>query len=217
VSLPQSSYGEYDRADVLPFLPAEAKSFLDIGCARGSFGRTIRRERGDGVRLVGLEPIAEQAAVARRSAYDAVVEGYFPEALAGSDERFDCIVLNDVLEHMLDPWSVVADLRRLLAEDGRVVASIPSIQFLPVWLKVLRGRWDYVDAGTLDRTHVRFFTRQTMVEMFTDAGYLIERVEGINSMVDMEGFWRHFRHIRWVFGNVQWLQFVIVARPLRTA
>jgi 2-polyprenyl-3-methyl-5-hydroxy-6-metoxy-1,4-benzoquinol methylase len=81
---------------------------------------------------VGLEPIAEQAAVARRSGDDAVVEGYFPDALAGSDERFDCIVLNDVLEHMLDPWSVVADLRRLLAEDGRVVASIPSIQFLPV-------------------------------------------------------------------------------------
>jgi 2-polyprenyl-3-methyl-5-hydroxy-6-metoxy-1,4-benzoquinol methylase len=42
------------------------------------------------------------------------VEGYFPDALAGSDKRFDCIVLNDVLEHMLDPWSVVTDLRRLL-------------------------------------------------------------------------------------------------------
>jgi hypothetical protein len=78
----------------------------------------------------------------------------------------------------------------LLAEDGRVVASIPSIQFLPVWLKVLRGRWDFIDAG-----------------------YLIERVEGINSMVDMGGFWRHFRRIRWVFGNAQWLRFVIVARP----
>jgi hypothetical protein len=80
-----------------------------------------------------------------------------------------------------------------------------------VWLKVLRGRWDFIDAGTLDRTHVRFFTRQTMVEMFTDAGYLIERVEGINSMVDMEGFWRHFRRIQWVSGNAQWLRFVIVA------
>ena len=59
---------------------------------------------------MGLEPIAEQAAVARRSGDDAVVEGYFPDALAGSDERFDCIVLNDVLEHLLGPWWVVADL-----------------------------------------------------------------------------------------------------------
>ncbi|MEP6477975.1 MAG: class I SAM-dependent methyltransferase [Rhodoglobus sp.] len=214
MSLPQSSYDAVERTEVLPLLPASAQSFLDIGCARGGFGRAIRRERGPSVRIVGLEPIAEQAADARSAGYDEVLEGYFPEVMAHSEELFDCIVLNDVLEHMMDPWTAVSGVKSRLAPGGRVVASIPSIQFLPIWLKVLRGRWDYTDEGTLDRTHVRFFTRATMVEMFEGAGYTVERAQGINSMTT-RGHARLLAPLAWLFGNARFLQFVIVAGAKR--
>lgn len=214
MNLEQSVYSVADRAEVLPFLPADGDTILDIGCARGGFGAAIRASRGDGVRLVGVEPSPEQAEDARRSGYNEVRVGFFPDALDGSSERFDCIVLNDVLEHMLDPWDACAELQKWLTPGGAVVASIPSIQYLPVWLRVLRGHWQYTDHGTLDRTHVRFFTRRSMVEMFESAGFAVEKAAGINSMADNLGRrWRLLlRPFRRFLGDVQWLQFVVVAR-----
>ena len=69
------------------------------------------------------------------------------------------VFFNDVLEHVLDPWTLLQQVHDVLAPDGTVVAAIPSIQYAPVVRDLLRGRWDYRDTGTLDRTHVRFLPK----------------------------------------------------------
>lgn len=196
---------------MLSLLPLEARSFLEIGCAHGTFGQAIRRVRS-GVRLVGIEPVDSQADAAEEH-YDKIFRGVYPEILQGNEEMFDCLILNDVLEHMLDPWSSLSGMRALLRPRGVIVASIPSIQYFPVWLKVLRGRWDYADSGTLDRTHLRFFTKATMVEMFETAGYEVQLVRGINSFCDLNPRFRMLRGLEVALGNLRWLQFALVARP----
>ena len=184
----QALYHDISRSDVQPFIPTNARSALDVGCSRGGFGPTLRSALGPTARIVGVEAVAEQAAIARDGhGFDEVIEGYFPDAMAGRVEHFDLVCYNDVLEHLLDPWSVLVETRKHLAPGGYVLAAIPSIQFAPVLWKLLRGRWDYTDSGTLDRTHVRFFTRATMVEMFERAGYHVERCVGANSLA---GDWR---------------------------
>ncbi len=40
----------------------------------------------------------------------------------------------------------------------------------------MAGDFRYADTGLLDRTHLRFFTRQTMLEMFNNTGYFVESV-----------------------------------------
>jgi hypothetical protein len=127
VSLPQSSYGEYDRAEVLPFLPAEAKSFLDIGCARSSFGRMIRRERGDGVRLWASSRLPSRQLSPAGLAMTRLWRATFRMPSPAPTNGFDCIVLNDVLEHMLDPWSVVAGLGGCWQRTAE--SSPPSLVF----------------------------------------------------------------------------------------
>lgn len=213
MNTPDTLYESHARPELLPFLPEQSRSFLDVGCARGGFGASIRRRFGVGVRLVGIEPVEAQAADARAH-YDEVVVGLYPDAVSEWVERYDCVVLADVLEHMLDPWAALESMKSLLTEEGRIVASIPNIQFLPMWLKVLRGRWDYADSGILDRTHIRFFTRKTMIEMFSNAGYETEQVQGIKFM---EGGRKAklLRPLRRLIGDAAWLQYVIVARPLR--
>jgi 2-polyprenyl-3-methyl-5-hydroxy-6-metoxy-1,4-benzoquinol methylase len=218
--LPQQAlYGENERLDVLPYIPTDARSALDVGCARGGFGVTLRRVLGPDARIVGVEAVPVQAAIARQGhGYDEVVDGYFPDALAHEGvEPFDLIAFNDVLEHILEPEDVLVQARDHLAQDGRVVAAIPSIQYAPVVMGLLRGRWDYTDAGTLDRTHVRFFTRATMVEMFDRAGYTVELCEGINSVrrewkQDPSGPRRLAKLLlERALGNARFLHFVVVA------
>ena len=211
-------YGFDLREDVAPFLPTTARSALDVGCARGGFGRTLRSVLGPDARLVGVEAIDEVAAAARAAGdFDEVLAGYFPAALG--DQRFDLVTFNDVLEHMLDPWQALRDCRDHLTPGGRVVASIPSIQYAPVLWQLAKGRWDYTDSGTLDRTHVRFFTRATMVDMFEQTGYAVEQCTGIASVMQR---WSTdpVAPRRWLkrglanaLGDRQYLQFVVVARP----
>jgi 2-polyprenyl-3-methyl-5-hydroxy-6-metoxy-1,4-benzoquinol methylase len=211
-------YGFDLRREVAPFVPRDARSALDVGCGRGGFGRTLRSVLGADARLVGVEAIDDVAAAARDAGdFDEVRAGYFPDALDG--ERFDVVTFNDVLEHMLDPWQALRDCHRHLTPDGRVVASIPSIQYAPVLWQLVRGRWDYTDSGTLDRTHVRFFTRATMVEMFEQTGYAVEQCAGITSVMQRWATdpvaprrWLK-RGLAGALGDRQYLQFVVVARP----
>lgn len=213
--LPQQDlYHDNPRLDVAPFIPTGARSVLEVGCGKGGFGPTLRRTLGEQARIVGIEPVSTQAAVARTGhGFDDVIDGYFPQGLR-TEDTFDLVCFNDVLEHVVDPWTTLASATERLNPGGHVVAAIPSIQYAPVTIALLRGRWDYTDDGTLDRTHVRFFTRQTMVEMFEGAGLEVTACEGVNSVYDER--WNRRSPLRraWtaIIPDSTWLHFVVVGR-----
>jgi 2-polyprenyl-3-methyl-5-hydroxy-6-metoxy-1,4-benzoquinol methylase len=151
------------------------------------------------------------------------VNGYFPEALGDHPERFDLVCFNDVLEHIIDPWSLLRATRECVAPGGHVLAAIPSIQFAPIVWRLVRGRWDYLDVGTLDRTHLRFFTRATMVEMFEQTGYRVVSCEGANSI---DHAWRSQplsarRLLKTALlpflGDSRFVHFIVLAEPVPDA
>jgi 2-polyprenyl-3-methyl-5-hydroxy-6-metoxy-1,4-benzoquinol methylase len=163
---------------MVPFVPIGARTILDVGCSRGLFGAVLK-ERDPTVHLTGVEPDPEAAEQARTH-YDLVVDGHFPDALS-EEASFDCIVFNDVLEHVVEPWSVLARSVRHLAPGGTIVASIPNVRFIVVVRNLaLRGLWNYTDWGVLDRTHLRFFTRASIEGLFAGAGFRIESLTPIN-------------------------------------
>jgi tetratricopeptide (TPR) repeat protein len=84
--------------------------------------------------------------------------------------HFDCIVLADVLEHLRDPLSVLKKLIRFLSDSGTVVASVPNVRFFYVLDRLAEGRWEYMEAGILDKTHLRFFTKTEVEVLFRQAG-----------------------------------------------
>lgn len=214
--LPQQDvYPDDPREDVAPFVPLAARSALDVGCGKGGFGSTLRRKLGPEARIVGVEANTSQAAVAAEGhGFDEVLNGYFPEALAGRHEVYDAIFFNDVLEHVLDPWHLLERVHDILAPEGHVVAAIRNIEYAPVVRELIRGRWDYADTGTLDRTHVRFFTRATMVEMFEGAGLDVVACCGSTSAWDRDWFRRSWRRRVWfrLHPDAMWLHFIVVGR-----
>lgn len=89
----------------------------------------------------------------------------------------DCWVFGDTLEHLRDPWAVLRSIRSVIPENGTVVACIPNAQHWSLQVKLSIGDFRYEPSGLLDRTHLRWFTRQTMIELFEGTGFAIE--EGI--------------------------------------
>jgi O-antigen biosynthesis protein len=146
-----------------------SKRVLDVGCATGYLAQALV-ERG--CTVSGVEFDAEAAEEARPHLERLVIGDLeamdLPEAFG--DDRFDVVVFGDVLEHLKDPLPVLRGARKLLADGGSVVASIPNIAHGSVRLALLAGRFDYQPLGLLDSTHIRFFTRSSVEDLFREAG-----------------------------------------------
>lgn len=176
------TYYQQSRPEVRPFIPAGCFRLLEIGCSEGRFMAGLKAERA-GTYAVGIEPCA---AAARKAAdvFDRVVEAPAEKALdeLADEAPFDCVVANDVLEHLVDPWSVLQRICRHLVPDGCVVVSLPNIRHWPTLNALfLGGNWDYTEDGVLDRTHLRFFTRKSLPGLFERAGFALTTCVGINA------------------------------------
>lgn len=146
------------------------KRVLELGCAAGHVTRALVEA---GCSVVGLEYEEEAAAAAREVAEDVVVTDLFdPENLtkAVDGRQFDVVYAGDVLEHLTDPAGVLAAGRRALRPGGFVVISLPNVAHVDVKLALLQGRFQYREFGLLDRTHLRFFTRASILQLLDDAG-----------------------------------------------
>jgi O-antigen biosynthesis protein len=148
------------------------KRVLDVGCAAGELARVLV-ERGCAVTGIEIDP---EAAHQAEEHCERVVVGDVEELdlseLLG-DEAFDVIVFGDMLEHLKNPLRTLDRLKPFLRSEGYVVASIPNVAHGSVRLALIQGKFRYSPLGLLDDTHLRFFTRDSVEQLFEDAGFLI--------------------------------------------
>ncbi|MDJ0771280.1 MAG: class I SAM-dependent methyltransferase [Ilumatobacter sp.] len=150
---------------------------LEVGC---SVGHVTEHLVAAGNTVVGVEIDRAAAHEAERWAARVHVRDLDTEPLSEVEhDRFDVILLGDVLEHFRAPEQVLADLLTLLTPDGRIVLSVPHVGFVDVRLMLLAGRWSYQDDGLLDRTHLRWFTAASIAELLAGAGLEATRVERV--------------------------------------
>jgi 2-polyprenyl-3-methyl-5-hydroxy-6-metoxy-1,4-benzoquinol methylase len=175
-------YYSEPRLDIQALIEARGKRILDVGCAAGEFGGALKR--AGATEVIGIECAPEAAARAREK-LDHVFVGDVQSLRLPLDEgSFDYIIFADVLEHTVDPWSLLATYRRYLKADGRVIASLPNVRFYAVIARLIFNRWGYRESGILDATHLRFFTWPTIKEMFERAGLTIERVRPVYRLLE---------------------------------
>lgn len=169
----RQDYAPTGLIDMLDFSPERS---LDVGCFVGATSALIKSRHGN-CHTVGIEPSLPAAEVARKR-MDTVHVGMLEEidfpAAGYAEGHFDAIVLADVLEHMYNPWGALKRLKPYLSPRGCLLASIPNARNLAVLGQLAAGRWRYEPAGLLDVTHIRFFTRVEIQEMFPATGYRIE-------------------------------------------
>jgi 2-polyprenyl-3-methyl-5-hydroxy-6-metoxy-1,4-benzoquinol methylase len=151
---------------------AQGAEVLDVGCWSGGLGAFLGQERGAVVD--GVEPehqMAARAADHYRAVYQSTIEHAMEELLTERHHSYDSLLFLDVLEHMVDPHAVLAGAHQLLRPGGTVLVSIPNVAHWSLRLELLRGSWRYRDNGLLDRTHLRFFTKTTTLELVREAGW----------------------------------------------
>lgn len=173
--LRQTPMNEGHNPDILALMPGNWQRVVEIGCSGGALAREYKK-RNPGCAYTGLEIDKTYAEAARRHC-DRVLVGnieQLSEVELASLAPADCWIFGDVLEHLRDPWSVLARVRTQLGQNDCVIACIPNMQHWSVQANLLAGRIFYQDSGLFDRTHLRWFTRLSIVEMFTKAGYKIE-------------------------------------------
>jgi SAM-dependent methyltransferase len=169
-----SSLRGQTRNDLLDLIDTQARSVLEFGCGEAPLGAALKKRQR--CRVVGIELDPAAAAIAKKR-IDAVYQGDVREIVAILDERFDWIVGGDILEHLDEPWSFLADLRNISASGGHLLLSIPNIANASVVADLLRGRFDYVYMGLTCVGHLRFFTRASIEDMLDIAGWTVERIE----------------------------------------
>src|SRR5215211_2020762 len=153
-------------------LVGHGKRVLDIGCANGDLAEVLA-ERGCEVTGIEIDPEAARQAEER---CERVTVGDVENLdLSGEldEESFDVVLFGDVLEHLKDPLQTLKRLKSFLRAEGYAVASIPNVAHGSVRLALLQGKFQYSSLGLLDDTHLRFFTRESVEQLFTEAGFLI--------------------------------------------
>jgi SAM-dependent methyltransferase len=160
------------RGEILPFLPARVARLLDLGCGTGATVGFVREARA--VEWAGGIELDTQSAEAARRVCDRVWTGdatSLPFEKEIAEASLDLVLCLDTLEHLADPWAMVRRLSPFLKPGGRLILSVPNIRnWKFLWRLAAQGDFRYRDAGLLDRTHLRFFVRETAVELATSGG-----------------------------------------------
>ena len=175
------------RKDVLPFVPEKADRILDIGCGDGLFGKYLKETRG--AEVWGIEYNADSAKRAEAN-IDKVLSGDVAARLSElPDNYFDLVICNDVLEHLYDPYSVIEKLKAKIVLQGKIMSSIPHIRYFRAMISIIFDKqFKYADDGIFDRTHIRWFTKKSIREMFENAGYEVILLKGINKSKSIRPF-----------------------------
>ena len=170
----QTPAHELHNPDLLAFLPLTASHLVEVGCSSGSLAREYKKNGGRG-HYTGIELVPQYAELARRHCdrvltldIETVDTAYLRENMSG-----DCWIFGDTLEHLRDPWALLGRIRQVISKTGSIIACIPNAQHWSIQAMLSAGAFRYQPSGLLDRTHLRWFTRITIAEMFEGAGFRI--------------------------------------------
>lgn len=159
------------RSEILPLLPRKSSSVFEFGCGAGD---TLHYLKSNGICdwAGGIELFPDAAQSARAKDLDLIIEGDIEFVQIPIEKNsLDVILCLDVLEHLSDPWRIVELLTTFLKPGGTVISSLPNVRHFSVVVPLLiKGAWKYTDHGLLDRTHLRFFTKKTAIQLLESSG-----------------------------------------------
>jgi len=175
----RESYHGRVRSDVLELAPEGPFRVLDVGGGVGS-SLAYLKSRGKCSHAVVVDLVADECLPEVDAAYAGNLEDEkLLQRIAQEQGEMDVILCLDVLEHLTDPWAIVESCYKLLKPGGVIIASIPNMRNYRLLIPlVFQGKFELKDAGILDRTHLRWFVRDTAIELMTPSNLSLEHIEG---------------------------------------
>ena len=182
-------YFQFERNEMLAFLPATYKTVLEIGCAEGSFKNLLSAD----CEYWGVEYDSKAAAIAGGKSHKVLIGEYTDIEDQLPTDYFDLIICNDVIEHMRDERAFLSSIKSKMKARGTIVISLPNVRYIKNMYELLiKKDWRYHDAGILDRTHLRFFTSKSIKHTMHDAGFYISQMHGINNAIRSKSTFKRF-------------------------
>ena len=135
---------------------------LDIGCNEGR-GLVIYSKNGfvaEGIEL--NKKAAEEARSKGFVVYSSLVEDFQPEGL------YDVVVLSNVLEHSVNPRSMLYHVHRILNQNGKIWISCPNSQS---WLRKIFGKF-WINWHV--PFHIVSLSSETLVRLLHESGFDVE-------------------------------------------
>lgn len=167
------------RIELIAMFERRPQRVLDIGCNRGDTGAAIK-EKFPEAEVIGIEVDKAAAEVASRRIDRVInekIDGINWANVGIEPNSIDTVIIADVLEHFYDPWSVLANLKKVLTPDAQILAGMPNVRNLWLMDQLAQGRWSCEHAGLSDMTHIRFFTLEEMKRAFRETGYAMTKIE----------------------------------------
>lgn len=147
---------------------------LDVGCGPGYIGDLLKIEKK--CKVYGIELDKEAIKVAKNKGnYEEIFSFSISEEqnkeyknFFENKIKFDYIVFGDVLEHIENPGKILAEFSKKLKKNGKFLISIPNIAHIEICRSLLNRKFNYNETGILDNTHLRFFTKNSFLEMIAN-------------------------------------------------
>jgi SAM-dependent methyltransferase len=137
--------------------------------------------------VLGIEVDADAAQIAISNGVNVICGSIEENSLIKSiNQKFDIILMMDVLEHCVHPVDVLKSLQKIIKPNGKIIITGPNVAYWAVRKDLLLGRWNYTDSGILDRTHLHFYTASTWQSLIEDSGYKISFMEGAEGMIPLQ-------------------------------
>ncbi|MFQ3549530.1 MAG: class I SAM-dependent methyltransferase [Armatimonadota bacterium] len=148
---------------------------LEIGCSTGFVTKEIKKKN---CFVTGGEIDYDSAEKAKMIADQVIIGNIEDNSIWNNiSDKYDYVIMGDVLEHLIDPENVLLKLKNVLSENGELLLSVPNVAYYKIRLDLLFGRFNYTEFGILDSSHLKFFTKETLYKMLHNTGYEIKELE----------------------------------------
>ena len=211
----EDAYFSSCREELSALIPQGNHKILDIGCGNGNLGEMLKKI-GKAREVIGIE-IYPQAAKKASQRLDKVILADIEEIeLPFKKNYFDYIIFGDVIEHLIDSRGTLLKIKKYLSTNGFLIASIPNVRHWSVLRPLLfRKEWNYVEAGILDKGHLRFFTYNSILNIFHNSGFRV--CEILNKVLNCHRKSLKVKLFNWFtfnyFCDMFTYQYIIIAAP----
>lgn len=168
-------YENKGNSDVLKEVPEFANTILDIGCGAGDNAKILKAL---GKNVVGLT-ISESEAKIAESFCDKVIIDDVENLSLLTSEKFDCILMSHICEHLVNPEKALINIGKYLQEEGRIIIAVPNMAYYKLRLRILKGNWEMKETGPFDRTHLHFYSYNSVDSLYNNSNYkVISKIPG---------------------------------------
>jgi len=206
-----SDYYSAPRLEMLQFIPSHCKKILDVGCGDGSFLSAVKSTKD--IEAWGVDISKNSIEIAEKRIDKALHADLTQDIQILPDDYFDAIFFNDVLEHIINPKELLINIKKKLNRNGIVVASIPNIRHYRILIMLLKNKdFKYEKIGVMDETHLRFFTKKSMIRLFDTAGYQVTNTVPLQKTKSFKPILLNLFSLGFAGNDISYLQYAITAK-----